>query len=401
MKKNSLFSLSAIIVYIISTMQALLFSLVLPTLSLYVAEKFNATAFYIGAFFVALALSGIIYAYVLGHYSDKMSDRRILISVGMIGGALACYSFSVANSYWSALLAGLLFFSLAFASIAQVFAYARDFSEQYFNREQLVLFNSILRAFASFAWIGGPALSYFMLDIYGFYQHYAILSVLYIIGTIVAFIFLPKVTINKIEQKRTSDNNDTNKKVILIAVIAFSLLFACNQTYLIALPLYLTKELGVDSTWAGLLMGTAAAIEIPIMIFAGWLGTRYSLPSLLRLGALGPVFLYLGFWQADNVWLLFPLQIFNAMLIAFITGLGMTWFQDLMPGQAGKSSALFWNTTNIGNVIGAVVIALFAQWLGYRDVYVINALLAIFASILLFYVNATYCKNPKLLEAKT
>ncbi|MGL1956356.1 MAG: sugar efflux transporter [Colwellia sp.] len=390
MKKSNLFTFPAIVIYFNSSMQSLLFALVLPTLSYYVAEKFKVDAFLVGFFFILTAISGIIFSQILGHLSDKSSDRRPLIIIGMFAGAIACYMFANAPTYEIALIAGTTFFSISFASISQTFAHARDYAEQYFDRSEIVMFNSILRAFAAFSWVGGPALGYLSLGAFGFETHYLVLSGLYILGSIAAWFMLPRA--NKVPPQDTVEVGNNNNE-ILIAFVAFSLIFACNQTYIIALPLYITKELALDVSWSGWLMGTAAAIEIPIMIFAGWLGTRFALSSLVCIGAIAPILLYLGFWQANELWILFPLQIGNALMIGFIAGLGMTWFQDLMPKRLGAASALFWNTTNMGNILGAVVIAVFAQTLGYRDVYLINAIIALIASCLLCYVAL---KNKKI-----
>jgi SET family sugar efflux transporter-like MFS transporter len=44
--------------------------------------------------------------------------------------------------------------------------------------------------------------------------------------------------------------------------IASTLMWTCNSMYLINMPLYITRELGLEEKLAGLLMGTAAALEI-------------------------------------------------------------------------------------------------------------------------------------------
>lgn len=385
MSRNPLFSLAAIVIYINATGQALLFALVIPTLSLFVAERFNASALWVGIFFIATAISGIVYAQLMGWWSDKTKDRRPLITLGMAGGAIACICFAFSTSYWFTMFAGLTFFSLAFASISQIFAHARDYSDNYLARKEAIMFMSTVRAFSAFAWVGGPALGFIFLDKLGFKGHYLIVMVFYIAGSISASLFLPAANGFTPAVHVELPNQ---KRVIVIALTAFSILYGCNQTYLIALPLFLSRELGVETTWTGWIMGTAAAIEIPVMMFAGWLGTRFSLPPLIRIGAIAPIALYIGVWQSTEVWQLFPLQICNALLIGFIAGLGMTWFQDLMPGKAGSASALYWNSTNFGNILGALTIAVFAELLGYRNVYMVNAVLAIIATIMLFFIGS-------------
>lgn len=45
--------------------------------------------------------------------------------------------------------------------------------------------------------------------------------------------------------------------------------------YIIDMPLYITANLGLPERLAGLLMGTAAGLEIPIMLLAGYSVRRF------------------------------------------------------------------------------------------------------------------------------
>lgn len=383
MKNQKILTFPIFFIYFNSSLQAFLFALTLPTLSYFIAEKFSADAFYIGLFFILISLSSILFSQLMGHFSDRLNDRRPLILLGMLCGSTSCYLFSISSSYEIALISGVSFFSLSFASIPQTFAHARDYAGHKFNRKNLIMFNTILRACSAFSWVGGPAIGFLLIDYFNFKQYYLIVALMYLACATSTLLTLPKV--QNLAKKNHKLDKSRNKQ-ITIAFIGFSLIFGCNQSYLISLPLYITQVLNLDVSWSGWLMGTAAAIEIPIMIFAGWLGTRFSLPSLICIGSVASITLYFGFWHATELWVLFPLQICNALMIGFVAGLGMTWFQDLMPDRAGAASALFWNTTNVGNILGAITIAFFAQLLGYRDVYLINTAMAIMATILLIYV---------------
>ena len=45
------------------------------------------------------------------------------------------------------------------------------------------------------------------------------------------------------------------------------------------------------------------------------------------------------------------LQLLNAIYIGILAGIGMLYFQDLMPGQAGAATTLYTNTTRVGWII--------------------------------------------------
>ncbi len=45
------------------------------------------------------------------------------------------------------------------------------------------------------------------------------------------------------------------------------------------------------------------------------------------------------------------MQALNAIYIGILAGIGMLYFQDLMPGQAGAATTLYTNTTRVGWII--------------------------------------------------
>ena len=52
---------------------------------------------------------------------------------------------------------------------------------------------------------------------------------------------------------------------------------------------------------------------------------------------------------------LLALQLFNAIFIGIIAGIGMLWFQDLMPGRAGAATTLFTNSISTGVILAGVM----------------------------------------------
>ena len=52
---------------------------------------------------------------------------------------------------------------------------------------------------------------------------------------------------------------------------------------------------------------------------------------------------------------LLALQLFNAVFIGIVAGIGMLWFQDLMPGRAGSATTLFTNSISTGVILAGVI----------------------------------------------
>ena len=67
--------------------------------------------------------------------------------------------------------------------------------------------------------------------------------------------------------------------------------------------------------------------------------------------------------------LLLALQLFNAIFIGIIAGIGMLWFQDLMPGRAGAVTTLFTNSISTGVILAGVMQGALSQSYGHASVY--------------------------------
>lgn len=387
MKAASLYSTPAFANYLVSFLVGALYALVVPTMSLHLAQRYGASALWIGVFFIGKAVSSILFSLLMARWSDRLRDRRPLIAGTMLCGALSCLLFALAERFDQMLLIGCSIFGLSFAANAQLMAQTRDFADNQLPAHQATLFNSIVRACIAVAWVAGPPLGFILYTQWGFTRQCQTVALCYLFCAAICLWVLPQASPKpQANPSQTPASFLPKDRTLLAAIGAFALMFGANTAYLIALPLMIAERLQADPTYAGWLMGTAAALEIPLMVFAGWLGSRMHLLPLIRFGAAAAVLFYAGVWLADSLWQLFVLQILNAVFIAFIAGLGMTWFQNLMPGQTGVSSAHFTNANSAGEIIGYVIIAGIAQRFGYSDLYGFNLLVDLAALMLLILV---------------
>lgn len=382
----SLFGPQALLIYLLTMLLGGIYALVAPTLSFYLADRFGMRPLAIGSFFIAIALANIAYSQAIARWSDRLRHRHGLILGGMVLGSLACFAFAKAGSYWAVLLAGLSLFSMSNAVLPQIFALSREYADQCLPPHQATLFNSIVRACIAVAWVAAPPTGFFLQGWIGFERQYLSVGVCYAIVGIAAYALLPRIPrlTPATAPPAALPKGDTQ---VLLAIAAFALLFGANHAYVLGLPILLTQELSAPAQVAGWLMGTAAAIEIPVMLLAGWLAARLKLVSILRFGCAAGVVLYLGVWQAQHVWQMFALQLFNAVFVGCIAGLGITFFQNMLPGRAGVASTLFTNTNQLGNIFGSLLIAVFADLYGYKHLYGINMLAALVAFTCLLWLG--------------
>ena len=76
---------------------------------------------------------------------------------------------------------------------------------------------------------------------------------------------------------------------------------------------------------------------------------------------------------------LMVLQLFNAIFIGIIAGIGMLYFQDLMPGRPGAATTLFTNSISTGVILAGVLQGALVENLGHYAVYWFATVLAVAA----------------------
>ncbi len=384
-RTQHLLSPRSLLTYLSALMMGLLYAQMMPTLSLFVVERFDASPFELGVFFVLLAAVSIGVSQAIAGLSDRGFSRHWLIGIGLCAGALASWLFSLCTSYMAALTVALCCFSLTAISFPQIMALCREYANEQLDAKTLPLYNALLRASFALSWVGGPPLGFWLQHRFGAELHYQGLALAFIAVAFASALTLPKV--KPLASSRQAEPAPAWPRALYLGFLACSLLFAVNHSYMLAVPQLLSQHLGFSSHHAGQMMGLAALLEIPIMLAGGFLASRMPLLPLLRLGALSALLYSLGIWFATELWHLFALQFFNALFIGCIAALGMTWFQNLLPGYAGTASSLFTNAINLGNIIGSLLIGLVASWVGYRHLYLANAACALLALGLLFWAR--------------
>jgi MFS transporter, SET family, sugar efflux transporter len=382
---SPLFRPIALGLYLLFFTAGMVGALVLPTFSLFLAKEIGVRPLLVGLAFAGIALASIAYNHWLGHWSDKLADRRPLVVCCCLLGALACVIFALSRNYWLVAFTAIFVLSLSMVSFSQIMAYSLDYAEAEIPVERIPLFNAIMRAQIAFAWVAGPPVGFLLATYFGFDVSYGIAALLYVLVALASFKLLPRLLKkNKLyaaagEQLLSPPLSPTVKQSLWLCALAFSLLWGVNNAYLISLPIHLKDNLHIEAHWMGWVMGTTAALEVPFMLLAGHYASRFRLISLIRCAGVAALLLYSGVYFASELWHLFVLQIFNAIFIGVLAGLGVSVIQDLMPGRSGGASALYTNTTHVGNLLSSLMVGLVADYYGYHQVFLVNILLVFIA----------------------
>lgn len=351
------------------------------TLSLFLSREVGAQPFWIGLFYTVNAIAGIGVSLWLAKRSDSQGDRRKLIifcCLMAIGNALL---FAFNRHYLTLITCGVLLASLANTAMPQLFALAREYADN--SAREVVMFSSVMRAQLSLAWVIGPPLAFMLALNYGFTVMFSIAAGIFTLSLVLIAFMLPSVARVELPSENALSMQggwqDSNVRMLFVAS---TLMWTCNTMYIIDMPLWISSELGLPDKLAGFLMGTAAGLEIPAMILAGYYVKRYGKRRMMVIAVAAGVLFYTGLIFFHSRMALMTLQLFNAVFIGIVAGIGMLWFQDLMPGRAGAATTLFTNSISTGVILAGVIQGAIAQSWGHFAVYWVIAVISVVALFL-------------------
>ncbi|HAJ2685591.1 TPA: sugar efflux transporter SetB [Escherichia coli] len=361
------FDLTSTAFLIVAFLTGIAGALQTPTLSIFLTDEVHARPAMVGFFFTGSAVIGILVSQFLAGRSDKRGDRKSLIVFCCLLGVLACTLFAWNRNYFVLLFVGVFLSSFGSTANPQMFALAREHADK--TGREAVMFSSFLRAQVSLAWVIGPPLAYALAMGFSFTVMYLSAAVAFIVCGVMVWLFLPSMQKELPLATGTIEAPRRNRRDTLLLFVICTLMWGSNSLYIINMPLFIINELHLPEKLAGVMMGTAAGLEIPTMLIAGYFAKRLGKRFLMRVAAVGGVCFYAGMLMAHSPVILLALQLLNAIFIGILGGIGMLYFQDLMPGQAGSATTLYTNTSRVGWIIAGSVAGIVAEIWNYHAVF--------------------------------
>ena len=365
-------------------------ALMYPFMSLFLSTAVHAGPVKVTVFLVVAPLAGVVASSLVGRLSDRRAIRRTLLIGAAVAGVIGSGLTAVVRDYWLLLALASTATALAGALFPQTFAYAR----QVLARDspgRAALGTSTLRTVFSLAWVAGPAIAAVLLDAGSFGYVYGTAAGTYAIAALIAIFWLDEVQAAVPDTgpagTPVADDRPEAPRWMLLATAAAFTLLQCPLTLSVqALPLFIGADLGGVPGDAGLILGLCALLEIPLMLGFGVLTTRIRLRTLVLAGAACGVGYEVLAMSASGVGVLAAAQLVNALFIASVGGLGITYMQDMLPRHPGRATTLFTNSFPIGAVLAGPLFGL-SQHFGYRFAYGIGAVLSAAGLLVLVLVR--------------
>jgi SET family sugar efflux transporter-like MFS transporter len=364
-------------------------ALVYPFLSLFLSTEVDAGPVKVTAFLVASPLAGVVVTTLIGRLSDRLPIRRLILIIGGVSGAIGCGLAAVIRDYWILLALTVTAVAVAGSLFPQSFAYARQVLERD-APDKVALGISGLRTVFSLAWVAGPALAAFILSSGGFFWVYGTSALMYALAAAIGLFWLGEVPAPALtpadQDTPPPDVLETPRRILLLTAAAFTLLQTPLTLAVQALPLYMDTELGGDVKQAGLVLGLCAALEIPFMLGLGVLSTRLPVRLLLFSGAACGILYYAVAAVTPNVGVLFAGQVLNALFISAVSGLGISYMQEMLPREPGRATTLFTNSFPLGAMLAGPLFGL-SQQFSYRLAYWTCAIMCAGGIVLLLLIR--------------
>ena len=373
------FLVAAFIIGIAGALQA-------PTLSRYLAEDVKVNPYQVGLFYSINAVAGIVISFLLAQYSDNKGVRRNIILFCCLMGIGNCITFAFSRQYFILVTVGIFFSAFTSAAMPQIFASAREYTDK--TGRNVVVFNGILRAQLSLAWVIGPPLSFALAVNYGFTIMYLSAAAMFFVAMLIVFLCFPVIkrpaSVTKKQESKEKIFNNPNVILLFIASISMG---TANMMYLIDMPLYIDDILPGSPSLPGHLMGIAAAIEIPAMLIASMLVPRFGNKNLICFAVICGIIFYIGMVSTQNEWMLIGLQFFNGLFIGIIASIGLIYFQDLLPKRTGVASTLFNNCISCSIILAGMLQGVISANFGHQSIYTISLAMVILSFILCLVIQ--------------
>lgn len=171
---------------------------------------------------------------------------------------------------------------------------------------------------------------------------------------------------------------------LLAHFLAFCLYFCCSTMGMMNLPLLILSELHGAERDVGIAYSLAPVFELPLMLYVGVLATRMRHETIIFAAIALGVAYYGGLSAARAPMQVFCLQAISAAIVAVMSGVAITFFQNYLPNQAGTATNLYSTSSRIGAIGGYLGFGGIGGALGHRTVFNVTVGLCAVALLILW-----------------
>ncbi|MCU7556217.1 sugar efflux transporter [Macrococcus capreoli] len=390
---KNLLSIKNYVLFLINmTLLGMALAITVPFFVLYATQELGMTRGLYGVMMALFALAGFGVNTIVARFSDRAGFSRkymIMFSLAMASVAFSMYYF-VSNPYL--FIALYVFFGgMAAPAMPQMYASARESINASASSKNAVFANTVLRSMFSFGFLFGPLVGTVLLKHFGFSGIFGGTVVIYWVVFITFLIFFHEVKPEKIVYNSNRVEpvapNLAKDMYLLVPFLAFVFLHVGQWMYTLNMPLFVTEFLNADESNVGYLASLCAGLEVPFMIILGILASRFQTRTLLMIGGVLGGAYYFSIGVFDSVTAMLVGQVLLAFFLAILLGLGISYFQDILPDFPGYASTLFSNAMIVGQLVGNLLGGVMSNIVGLGNVFFVSSGFILLAFILLIFTK--------------
>jgi MFS transporter, SET family, sugar efflux transporter len=330
----------------------------LPLVTLYLVNSFHVALSLVGVYFIGEALLGLILGLIVGRWSDRWPSRVPAMRLTAPWVAIGWLVFAFSPSVWLSLSVGVVFVSAGAITMGQAFAALHDVMVRDAERRP-GLVNATIRTAFSLGFVLGPLLGTELAALVSFRAAFVVAGCLNLLCLVpISGLDVPVSAGTEREPSRQGHAQGNGRLYVFVGLCTLVLVgTALRITYL---PIDVTKHLGGSIRQYGTVMAVSPLAELIALPAAGLLALRVRIGRLISLGLMVATIEYLILSFNTALWQVYVTQAMDALVVAAVLGLGLTYAQQLSPGRAGLASSTFGSAfgiaTLVGNLIGGISI---------------------------------------------
>jgi SET family sugar efflux transporter-like MFS transporter len=332
----------------------------LPLVTLYLVDSLHIGLSLVGVFFVIQAVVGLTLGLLVGRWSDHWHSRLPAMRFAVIWVAIGWLAFALFPYFWVTVAVGALFLSAGAITMGQAFAALHDVMMRD-NEAQPGFVNTTVRAAFSFGFVLGPLIGSQLAALVSFRAAFVVAASLNLLCLLPLNGLDIPVSADLDREPSVQGQRQSNIRLYVFVGLCTLVLIgtALRFTYL---PIDVTKHLGGDIQQYGIVMAVSPLAELLTLPAIGMLALHYRIGRLFSLGLAVAIIEYLILAFNTAIWQVYVTQAIDALVVAVVFGLGLTYAQELSPGRAGLASSTFGSAFGIailvGNLIGGISVSI-------------------------------------------
>lgn len=370
-----------------------------PFFVLFATNQLGMTTNQFGLLLALAAITQFTMNSIVARFSDTHAiNRKVIIIVGLFMGAISFTLPFFVHSVVLFIILYAIFQGLFAPAMPQLYASARESINQSTSSSRAVFANSVLRSMFSFGFLFGPLVGNILNQSWGYSGLFGGTVAIILTTLLLQVFFFKDIKAKKPVRDSIMTEQDApsmlKHRYLIVPFIAFVLLHIGQWMYTLNMPLFVTQYLHEEEKYVGHLASLCAGLEVPFMIILGMVASKVETRTLLAIAAVCGSLFFGSIGIFESIHMMLVGQVLLAAFLAVLLGIGISYFQDVLPQYPGYASTLFANAMVIGQLLGNLLGGAMSQWVGLGNVFYVSALSLACGFVLILFTK----KNRKTVQ---